>query len=112
MVKGSKIKWPTHKALTLDQTHQIQLQNNSTNPLRMEGEPQKVGGMFFACLLRLGGYPDFQAEEQHLQGFIANLPKCPEPKRTKLLSHRDTNWIQETTQAAKPTRTTGEDEKN
>ena len=112
MVKGSKIKKAIDKALRPDQTQHIQLRDDSTNPPRMESDPQKVGDMFSACLSRLGGDPEFQVNERRLQEFITNLPKCPEPTRTEPLPLPDIKWLQETTQAAKPTKATGEDEIN
>ena len=112
MVKGSKIKKSIDKSLRPDQKQHIQLRDDSTNPPRMESDPQKLGDMFSACLSRLGGDPEFQVNERRLQEFITNLPKCPEPTRTEPLPLPDIKWLQETTQAAKPTKATGDDEIN
>ena len=112
LVKGAKIKSAINKALNPTQTAPIHILDRSADPPVIETNPSRVGKRFSNCLSDLGGDPHFVVNQQLLNQFIQNLPKCPGGTASAPLDMPALTWLQNITGRSKPTKSTGEDEIN
>ena len=112
LVKGAKIKSAINKALNHTQTAPIHILDRSTGPPVLETNPSKVGKLLSNCLSHLREDPHFAVDQQPLNQFIHNLPKCPGETASAPLDMPTLPWLQNITGRSKPTKATGEDKVN